>query len=179
MWRPVALCKQFVYLTPGDQNCPLQGSFTGLSDWKYWKKSQLQQLFSLSVNSLYKEIGMPSVALLLLSDRGGSNPWACAPVLQERCNCISVPSKLWINGDWEISLSAKWEPLSLAITHCLLSPLMNVYKVLGEVPMQSATYEPPIIKCFIMYLFKPMLTLTSGKLQSLKARVIGKSWLSG
>lgn len=78
----------------------------------------------------------------------------------------------------KLCLSAKWEQLSLAITHCLLLPLMNVYKVLGDLPMQSVTYEPLIIKCFIMYLFKPMLTATSGKLQSLclkKVRIIGKS----
>jgi len=70
----------------------------------------------------------------------------------------------------KLCLSAKWEQLSLAITHPLLSPFMNVYKVLGDLCMRSVTYEPLVIKCFIMYLFKPMLTVTSGKLQSMSQK---------
>lgn len=41
----------------------------------------------------------------------------------------------------KLCLSAKWEQLSLAITHCLLSPSMNGYKVLGDLPMQNVTYK--------------------------------------
>lgn len=69
-------------------------------------------------------------------------------------------------GKWRLrnDVSAEWKQLSLATTCCMLSPLMNVYKVLGDLYMRSAMHEPLIIKCFMLYLFKPMLTVTNGKL---------------